>query len=135
MSKITGSCLCGAVSFELDDNFQQFNLCHCKQCQRTTGSAHVSNLFTDSGNIRWIQGEDCVKRFDVPGRVISNAFCVECGSRLPYVSKSGKSLIVPAGTLDQAFSCNPEMANIFWAERADWYDSALKAEHHDAFPE
>jgi len=75
-----------------------------------------------------------VKRFDVPGRIISNAFCVECGSGLPYVSKSGESLIVPAGTLDGAFNCSPKKGNIFWAERADWYDEALVAEHHDGFP-
>ena len=134
MSKISGGCLCGAVSFELDDNFQQFNLCHCKQCQRATGSAHASNLFTRPGNIRWTKGEDCVKRFDVPGRIISNAFCVECGSGLPYVSKSGESLIVPAGILDATFNCSPKKGNIFWAERADWYDEALVAEHHDGFP-
>ena len=133
--KITGSCLCGAVCFEVEDNFHQLNLCHCDQCQRATGSAHASNLFTDPNNIRWTKGKDYVKRFDVPGRSISNAFCSVCGSGLPYVSKTGKSLIVQAGTLNDAITSNPRVRNIFWSERADWYDAAAVADHDDAFPE
>ena len=135
MKTITGSCLCGAVCFEVDDNFQQLNLCHCVQCQRATGSAHASNLFTDPGNIRWTEGKEYVKRFDVPGRDISNAFCTECGSGLPYVSKTGKSLIVQAGVLNEAFASNPTVRNIFWSERADWYDATIDAEHVATFPE
>ena len=119
------------VSFEMEDDFQKFHLCHCKQCQRATGSAHASNLFTGTDNIRWTKGKDLVKRYDVPGRCISNAFCVKCGSGLPYVSKSGKSLVVPAGTLESNPTVLPS-DNIFWAERAKWYDAALNAKHFAA---
>ena len=135
MNTITGTCLCGAVRFEVDDNFEHLNLCHCKQCQRATGSAHASNLFTEPDNIRWTQGSEFVKRFDVPGRSISNAFCTECGSGLPYVSKTGKSLIVQAGALDEPVTSSPTMRNIFWSERAHWYDAGVLAGHYDGFPE
>jgi hypothetical protein len=135
MPKITGNCLCGEIGFELEDDFHLFNLCHCKQCQRATGSAHASNLFTAPGNIRWTKGEDHVRRYDVPDREISNAFCTNCGSGLPYISKSGKSLIVQAGLLNDPLSKTTTMRNIFWTERAEWYDKALVAEHHDTFPD
>ena len=135
MNKITGSCLCGAVCFEVDDNFREMNVCHCKQCQRATGSAHASNLFTDPRNIRWTKGQDLVKRYDVPGRSISNAFCSERGSGLPYVSKSGVALVVQAGALNKAVTSDPVIRNIFWSERAGWYDAAVAADRHDAFPE
>ena len=135
MAKITGNCLCGEVEFELDGDFQYLNLCHCKQCQRATGSAHASNLFTDPGNIRWTKGEDSVRRYDVPDRVISNAFCATCGSGLPYISKSGNSLVVQAGALNDPISKTTPMRNIYCSERADWYDECLAAEHYDTFPE
>jgi hypothetical protein len=135
MNIVTGSCLCGAVCFEVDDDFRHLNLCHCDQCQKATGSAHASNLFTDPGNIRWTKGKDYVKRFDVPDRSISNAFCTECGSGLPYVSKTGAALVVQAGTLNDPFTSSPVVRNIFWSERAHWYDVATAAEQHDAFPE
>jgi hypothetical protein len=135
MKKITGGCLCGAVCFEVDDDFHRLNLCHCTQCQRATGSAHASNLFTDPGNIRWTKGKDRVKRYDVPGRSISNAFCSECGSGLPYVSKAGGSLVVQAGTLDTAVTSTPKVRHIFWSERAGWYDTAATADCDDGYPE
>ena len=71
-------------------------------------------------------------RYDLPGRRISNAFCGICGSRLPYVSLSGKALVVPAGTLDQCPS-KPPTANIFWPERAQWYDQAIVAPSFNSY--
>lgn len=134
MKTLTGSCLCGDVSFEIEDDFKHFQLCHCTQCQKTTGSAHASNLFTDPENITWISGEDAISRFDVEGRGISNAFCTRCGSRVPYLSKSGEVLAVPAGSLDGRPSISPS-ANIFWPERAGWYDEAVMAGHYEKFIE
>ena len=133
MARISGSCLCGEVRYELEDDFGQFHWCYCRQCQKASGSAHASNLFTDPKNINWIKGLELVLRYDVPNRSISNAFCTRCGSGMPYLSKSGKALIVPAGALDAKPSINPG-GNIFWAERAEWYDAGLLAEHYDEFP-
>ena len=134
MTTLTGGCLCGAVSFDVEDDFRLFQLCHCTQCQKTTGTAHASNLFTDPKNIRWRSGEDAIARYDVEGRSITNAFCRHCGSRMPFLSKSGHVLAVPAGSLDGTPSKKPE-ANIFWPERAGWYDEALAAAHYASFIE
>lgn len=118
---IAGSCICHQVSFSILNNFQQFHLCHCEQCQKISGSAHVSNLFTRKDAITWLSGQTAVTRYDIPGRDISNAFCSSCGSPVPYISKSGKSLIVPAGSLDGTPNLGPQN-HIFWEERARWYD-------------
>jgi hypothetical protein len=134
MSIISGSCLCGKVSFECKNSFEQFHLCHCIQCQKSTGSAHASNLFTSSGNIKWTSGVNLVKRFDVPGRAISKAFCIECGSGVPYLSGSGKALVVPAGCLDSRPEIDPQ-DNIFCSEKAEWYDKAIYAKKFEKFPE
>ena len=132
MSKLSGSCLCGVVSFEIENQFDHFQLCHCTQCQKTTGTAHASNLFTDPKHIRWLSGVDDIVRYDVEGRRISNAFCRHCGSRVPFLSLSGQILAVPAGSLDGQPAITPK-ANIFWPERAQWYDEALQAERYDQF--
>jgi len=132
MNKVTGSCLCGAVQFECRDSFSQFHFCHCTQCQKATGSAHVANLFTDLNNIDWISGQEKVKRYDVPGRTISSAFCSDCGSPVPYSSLTGDALVVPAGSLNDAVSIVPE-DNIFWSERASWYEHGVESEKFDGF--
>jgi len=134
MSKITGSCLCGLVTFESINDFDQFHLCHCIQCQKTTGSAHASNLFTEPNNITWLSGFELIKRYDVPDRAISKAFCTECGCGVPYLSGSGTSLVVPAGCLNDNPNIDPQ-DNIFCSEKAQWYGKAVSAKEFDNFPE
>ncbi len=134
MNKIKGSCLCGEVKYECDNSFEQFHFCHCIQCQKTSGSAHVANLFTDISNITWLAGKDNVKRYDVPGRTLTSSFCSDCGSPVPYVSGTGDSLIVPAGSLDGNPNMKPQ-DNIFWSEKADWYQAGLHSIKYPKFPE
>ncbi len=136
MSKDTlnGGCLCGAVKFQIKNQFDHFQLCHCTQCQKCTGSAHASNLFTEPANITWLSGLEMLVRYDVEGRRLSNQFCRQCGSRMPWLSLSGDVLAVPAGSLDDAPSMKPK-ANIFWPERASWYDEGLNAQTYQTFAE
>jgi len=126
--------MCGAVEFSLSDEFKTFYQCHCKQCQQLTGSAFASNMMTDPDNIKWLKGLDQVTRFQHPSRDFSKCFCSTCGSALPWVNKSGKVLIVPAGSLNDAPSIEPK-ANIFIAEKACWLDSGSQAEEFDGFPD
>lgn len=116
-----GGCLCGRVRFQISTAFQDFHLCHCQQCQQTTGTAHAANLMTGPDALQWLQGEEAVSRYDVPQRSISNAFCQSCGAALPFVSASGATTIVPAGSLDQSPPIAPRR-HIFWNERASWFD-------------
>ena len=131
---IKGNCLCGQVTFCLKNEFSRFFLCHCEQCRKITGSAYASNLFTSAENIEWTSGECNIKRFDDPERDFTKAFCTECGSGLPFVTKSGQALIVPAGSLNSEPNIMPQ-SNIFWADRALWDDVSAQAPHVDAFPE
>jgi hypothetical protein len=133
MDSISGSCLCGKITFECKNNFDSFHLCHCIQCQKTTGSAHASNLFTNINNITWLTGQVFIKRYDVPNRAISKAFCIECGSGVPYNSGTGKSLVVPAGCLNGTPNILPQ-DNIFCSEKASWYDAGVSAKGFDEFP-
>lgn len=124
---VRGSCLCGRVQFEVDGPFDAFHLCHCSQCRRSTGSAHAANLFTDPERLRWLAGEDLVQRFtpDEPD-MISKCFCRHCGSLVPYTSLKSGRLVVPAGSLVDDPGRAPD-DNIFWRDRASWYDAGLVA--------
>lgn len=130
--KISGGCLCGAVSYEVENYFQQFYFCHCQQCRKITGSAFAANLFTHPDAIDWKSGQEYKKQFSYPQRDFSVVFCTECGSGLPFVTKSGKALVVPAGSLDTAPNIQPN-DNIFWAERASWFEAGLTANKCDGF--
>ncbi|NVK43371.1 MAG: GFA family protein [Oceanospirillaceae bacterium] len=133
---IHGHCLCGAVTFEIQGPFKRFILCHCSRCQRASGSAHVSNLFCKPDQLKWLGGEDQVRRFDLTGADrFGKSFCTNCGSPLPHVGKDGSYLLVPAGSLDDDPGLRPQ-AHIFCANRAVWDDDSLeRAPHFDQYPE
>lgn len=123
---LIGGCCCGNVAFKLKDDFSKFFFCHCEQCRKLTGSAHASNLFTSPDNIEWLKGEQNTKRYEHPTRSFAKVFCTDCGSGLPYLSQSGRFLIVPAGCLNEEPS-KPVDAQIFCEEQTHWYKLGLKA--------
>ena len=120
-----GGCSCGDVRFVINAEFDEFHLCHCHQCQKTTGTAHAANLFAAPDSLTWAAGEDKVTFYNIPGRVLSNAFCERCGSALPFVSVSGVAVVVPVGSLDQHPDMTPRH-NIFWEERMPWVEHAAE---------
>lgn len=48
-SAVTGSCLCGAVKFEITPPSTAFRYCHCTRCHKATGAAHAANMFVPAG--------------------------------------------------------------------------------------
>ena len=118
---VGGSCLCGKVSYQISGNLGIFQYCYCSLCRKATGSAHASNVFVAPGQFKWTEGENFVSAFfPETSKYFGTAFCNCCGSPLPWFSKSGKAVIVPAGTLDGDPGLRPTK-NIFCASRASWY--------------
>ena len=117
----SGSCLCGAVKFELDGVFEHFFLCHCSRCRKDSGSDHAANLFSSQAGIRWISGREKVKTFQLPETRHAKSFCKDCGSALPTLQMNGALLVVPAGGLDTEVDIWPD-ARICYASRVGWSD-------------
>jgi hypothetical protein len=46
-SNVHGSCLCGAVTFEVSPPFQRMIHYHCSRCRKGTGTGHATNLITN----------------------------------------------------------------------------------------
>lgn len=131
--KLSGSCLCGEVSYKVWGPFKGFMLCHCSRCQKASGSAHVANIFTDPDNVEFVSGSEKIKRYDhASASSFGKCFCSNCGSVVPYTNRAGTALIIPAGTLDEDPKIRPD-ANIFWPNRADWYDEGIAAQHCDEY--
>ncbi len=131
---LTGSCLCGKVKYQLTGNTGIFQYCHCSRCRKFTGSAHASNLFVMPEDFHWQQGEEHVGRFEPEDtKHFATCFCKHCGSSLPWKNKSGKVVIVPAGTLDDDPDIRP-IQNIYWSSKANWYIPTSELAKHDELP-
>lgn len=133
MPKLKGSCLCGAVAFEVFNAFDKMFLCSCDQCRKITGSAFASNLFIAVEGFNWLSGADDITTYQMPGRDISKSFCQVCGSGVPWSSGDGTKMIVPAGALQG----EPEVAEkfrTFMAEQPSWSSNLDHIAAHRGFP-
>ncbi|WP_298776554.1 GFA family protein [uncultured Shewanella sp.] len=130
--KYQGSCLCQAVQFEVEGEFEHFFLCHCQYCQKDTGSAHAANLFSSTAKLVWHHGQEQLTRFQLPDTRHVRSFCRVCGSALPTLE--GKLLAVPAGSLDIAIDVKPN-AHLFDSSRASWCEELNQLPTFDTFPQ
>jgi hypothetical protein len=135
MSDVSGSCLCGAVSYEIRPPYVFFQYCHCSRCRKFTGAAHAANIFVSAEQFRWTAGEDKVRQHVVPdAKYYCSAFCTVCGSSMPWKSRNDKFYLVPAGTLDDEPGAEVQR-NIYWGSRAPWYKAVADLPTHDELPE
>jgi hypothetical protein len=117
---VRGSCLCGPVGYEVGLPFKRFVNCHCVRCRKATGSAYAANAVAEPAAFRWTRGEAEVRRFDLPeARSFATSVCTNCGSPLPHLTRSGREVIIPAGSLDDDPGVKPS-SHIFWGSRAPW---------------
>jgi hypothetical protein len=117
---VSGSCLCASVGYEAGLPFAKFVNCHCSRCQKASGSAYAANAYVLPESFRWTRGEALIVRYDLPAaRSFSTSFCGKCGSPVPHVTRSGREVIIPAGSLDEDPGVRPS-ANVHWQSRAAW---------------
>lgn len=93
MTDQKGTCLCGAVEYELHEP-EAMGFCHCTRCQRWTGSS-LAGVVVDRNNFRVTKGEDLVRRYE--SEFAPRHFCSNCGSSL--YDDLGEKYFVAAGLM------------------------------------
>jgi hypothetical protein len=125
MTMVRGGCLCQIVGFEVDLPFIKFVKCHCSRCRKATGSAFAANAYVLPSAFRWTSGQENVVRFDLSeARSFSTCFCGRCGSPLPHGTRSGREVIIPAGSLVDDPGVSPSIESC-WSSRASWLSDAI----------
>jgi len=120
---IEGSCLCGAIAFEIDGRLTPIQLCHARRCQKFTGSAFSPEVAAKTADFRWLRGEELITRYEAPllnePPPLRRAFCRICGSPAPLELEGSDYTVMLAGVLDG----DPGVAafrHIFVDQRAAW---------------
>lgn len=116
----TGGCLCGATRYESSVAPVLELNCHCRDCQRISGSGYFPVLFVPKDALT-ITGE--VKYYDAKadsGRAISRGFCPSCGSQMfGKVELRPDLMAIRAGTLDDPSLFHPS-ADIYTDSAQHW---------------
>jgi hypothetical protein len=109
---LTGRCLCGAVRFEIDRLTDGPVACHCRECQRQSGSTHWTAVTALREAVRI--AEERLAWVRISGRAW-RGFCRDCGGYLFWQPVTGRDIDIAFGALDEAPSMAIE-AHIFTAE-------------------
>ncbi len=115
---ITGSCLCGAVSYEVSSIDMPIIHCHCHTCRKAHAAPFVPTAGVMRENFRWLKGQDKLKKFESsPGKL--RYFCSICGTHLVAERTHQPHVIIRVATLDRNPGLNPE-AHIWVSHDAEW---------------
>jgi hypothetical protein len=118
--KLAGGCACGAIRFECDvEPFIMVN-CHCRDCQRASGSAFAPVMFVPKTGIRLLGEPRYYKRIGDAGKSVERGFCPSCGSQVTMkMDRFPDALGLQAGCLDDPSMYKPSM-DIFVASATPW---------------
>jgi len=124
-----GSCLCGAVKFEVTGQLGAGEMCHCHQCRRWTGHIYASTevprtalSIKDVSRLKWYQSSDKVRR----------GFCADCGSSIffdPIDQEKHQWIAIALGCLTSPTGVKIEQ-HIFTLEKGDYYEITDGVKQH-----
>jgi hypothetical protein len=128
---VKGSCLCGAVTYEVTAPFQFVGHCHCSMCRKAHGAAFATWGIIGAEHFRWTSGQDQVQSYESsPG--MSRCFCRRCGSPLAC-AHAGVVGEVAIGTVDGDPGTYPR-EHIFVGSKAPWHQITDSLPQHDEWP-
>lgn len=127
---LRGSCLCGAVRYELTEAPTWAHNCYCSRCRKATGAGFASNLFVSLDALRYTDGEQHLRSFKPrDAERFKHTFCEICGSTLPYRNEARGRAVVPMGSLDDDPDYGPR-AHTFVDSKASWVTIAGELPRH-----
>lgn len=113
---LTGSCLCGAVTFTVTGQPQDPAACHCSMCRKTSGHVWAAAIVDAaeiemSGPVRWYRSSEIAER----------GFCPNCGASLFWHRFNSGRMDFALGAVDGPTGLHLAR-HIFTEDKGDYYD-------------
>jgi len=123
-----GSCLCGAVEYEVTGPLGPIIYCHCSRCRKANGSAFLAVAAVAAPDFHITKGEAALRSYRNDAGV-HRVFCGNCGSPIIGRRESAPETVrLRVGTLDTPIETKVS-THIFVGSKAEWYDI------HDGAPQ
>ena len=121
-----GSCLCGAITYEVDAPGLAIGHCSCRTCRKAHGAAFATTARVPREKFKWLSGADKLTAFESsPGK--NRHFCSVCGSQLIAERPAEPHVIVRVATLDEDPGSRP-LIHIWRSHEVPWcaYEGGIK---------
>ena len=86
MGKITGSCQCGAVRYEVDADPMFVVHCQCNDCKKSSGAGHITAAAFPADAVRLTGATKAYSSPTDSGATATREFCPDCGGRISFRS-------------------------------------------------
>jgi hypothetical protein len=117
---LTGGCMCGAVRFEISEPLLSAHYCHCKRCQRRSGTGASISARPVPGSYRVVTGEELIRYWSPDDGGWLKSFCSVCGSQLYSQSpEDPERMGIRMGSFDEDPGVRPSSRQ-FTAYAAPW---------------
>jgi hypothetical protein len=117
---MTGRCLCGKLTYSANAEPALVCVCHCKECQRQSGSAFASLVFIPSETFRMEGESKTFTQLGGSGQPVKRLFCPECGSTVALdAAVAPNMMLITSGSLDDTSFVKPTR-NIFCDSAQSW---------------
>jgi hypothetical protein len=130
----TGRCLCGAVTFTINAEPVTMGQCHCRDCQRASGTGHMS-LARFHRNDVVIQGQTTSYASTADsGNINTRHFCPKCGARVYGENSSRPNMVnISAGCMDDSAWFSPR-AVVYAKDRPVWDKTSEAVPNFERMP-
>jgi len=119
LASFQGSCLCGAVRFEVTEPFVSVSACHCTSCKKISGGTGTVSGRARTETIRILSGEEVLRTYQ-PAEGMAKTFCSSCGSNLFGGGwPESEHASVRLSAIDSPFDTKPQ-AHIYVRSVAPW---------------
>ena len=118
----TGGCLCRKVRYKFDrEKIVSAGHCHCKDCQKVTGSGKVTIIFIPTESLMINDKYKIYSVVGTDGTNVHRGFCPSCGSPIiSYVTEQPNLRFIKAGSLDDSTWVKTQSS--FWSTSACEWD-------------
>jgi hypothetical protein len=117
---MTGGCACGRVRYSAKIENDEAYLCHCRMCQRATGSISIAFKNVKKADVAWQHEPDWYESSPIAHR----PFCRDCGTSLGFAFPDSENMDLTIASLDDPSRFRPK--HHFGAESIHraWIDTA-----------
>lgn len=131
---LRGSCLCGAVTFEIAAPVITMGNCHCSMCRKQHGTAFSTYYQFERSGLTVLSGEDHIQRY-AASDFAERGFCGTCGTKLTFtIGELPDRIWIAAGALDDDPGTQPEY-HIFVGSKAPWYEISDAVPQYEGYPD
>jgi len=118
--KLSGGCACGAIHYECTADPVIMLNCHCRDCQRASGSAYAAVVAVPKAAVQMRGQPSYHKVVGQAGKAIERGFCSSCGSQVTVkLERLPDVLGLQAGSLDDPSIYRPAM-DVFTSSAQPW---------------